>query len=80
MFLCSPDADKICIANQEEEIGFSFNAVDTDFKSVAFYLGNLRSTLGYRNWGQRFTAQELKVIHIGRTFFSSIKKPRMIIK
>lgn len=47
-FLCSPDADKIRIANQEEgEIGFSFNAVDTDIKSVAFYLGNLRATFQY---------------------------------
>lgn len=47
-FLCSPNADKIRIANQEKgERGFSFNAVDTDENETAFYLGNLRSTFSY---------------------------------
>lgn len=47
-FLCSPNADKIRIANQEKgERGFSFCAVDTDERETAFYLGNLRSTFNY---------------------------------
>lgn len=48
IFLCSPDGDKIRIANQEKgEIGFSFNAVDTDIPEKAFYLGTLRATFQY---------------------------------
>ena len=46
-FLCSPEADKLRIANQEKgEIGFSFDAVDVE-QPVSFFLGNLRPTFQY---------------------------------
>ena len=60
-FLCSPEGDKIRFANQEKgEIGFSFNAVDTEIDDVAFYLGNLRPTFQY-------VAREIETGH-GREF------------
>lgn len=47
-FLCSPEIDKLRIANQENgEIGFSFNAVDTPIKNIGFYLGHLRPSFQY---------------------------------
>lgn len=47
-FLCSPQGDKIRIANQEvSEIGFNFNYVDCRQKKVSFRLGNLRATFQY---------------------------------
>lgn len=47
-FLCSPEIDKLRIANQENgEIGFSFRAVDTNIKNIGFYLGNLQPTFKY---------------------------------
>ncbi len=47
-FLCSPEIDKLRIANQENgEIGFSFRAVDTNIKTPGFYLGNLQPTFKY---------------------------------
>ena len=60
-FLCSPEGDKIRFANQEKgEIGFSFNAVDTEIDDVAFYLGNLCPTFQY-------VAREIETGH-GREF------------
>ena len=47
-FLCSPEIDKLRIANQENgEIGFNFNAVDTPIKNIGFYLGHLRPSFQY---------------------------------
>ena len=53
-FLCSPEVDKLRIANQGyQEIGFSFHLVDTEIKNIAFYLGCLRSSF-------RYLAQEIE--------------------
>lgn len=46
-FLCSPDATRIRIANQEKgELGFDFNSVNIK-KENAFFMGNLRETFEY---------------------------------
>lgn len=47
-FLCSPDCDKIRIANQEKgEIGFDFNYLDCASEEISFRLGCLRATFAY---------------------------------